>query len=130
MNDKKKEKQKKYLVEAGVMERDDTLIDVLQANYVRKLIGKSGLWKRGWAYFTEKRLICVTGLLDQNIVIPYENIREIGKCSQFLLPMGIMITYRNPETEEIVSDKLSMMKRDKWIDFMLRRSDLSRSSNG
>lgn len=43
MNDVKKEKQKQNLVEAGLMEQDDTLVDYLQASYVQK-VGKLGQW--------------------------------------------------------------------------------------
>ena len=36
----------------------------------------------------------------------------LGKCTQSLLPIGIEITYEHPETGKMVSDKVSMMKRD------------------
>ena len=64
MKETKLEKQKKNLVELGVMEETDNLIDFLQASYVERLIGKWGQWKKGWAYFTEERLIvlCRWGL--------------------------------------------------------------------
>ena len=52
MNEARLEKQKAKLVELGVMQQEDTLIDFLQANYVEQLIGKFGQWKQGWAYFT------------------------------------------------------------------------------
>lgn len=123
-NQAKLEKQKKLLVEAGVMEETDSLVDYLQANYVERLIGKVGTWKQGWAYFTEERLIVLTGVLDNNIIIPYRNIKEIGKCSQGLFPMGIVITYEDGKTGEIVSDKVSMTKRDKWIQFMEEKAEI------
>ena len=118
MNEAKLEKQKQNLVELGVMDPSDTLVDYLQASYVERLVGKMGPWKQGWAYFTEERLIVLTGLLADNIVVPYRNIRELGKCSQLLVPIGITITYEEMETGKLVTDKISMMKRDKWIDFM------------
>ena len=52
----KMEKQKQKLIELGVMEPEDTLVDFLQASYVERLIGKMGKWKQGWAYFTENRV--------------------------------------------------------------------------
>lgn len=47
MNDAKLEKQKAKLVEAKLMDEQDTLIDFLQASYVERLIGKMGKWKQG-----------------------------------------------------------------------------------
>lgn len=126
MNDRKKEKLKKNLVEAGLMEETDTIVECLQANYMERLIGKLGQWKQGWAYFTQERLICPTGVLNEDIVIPYKNIREIGKCSQGLFPMGIAITYENPKTGEVMTDKLSMTKREKWMDFMAEKAGIPR----
>ena len=58
----KLEKQQKKLVEAGIMAPSDTLIDYLQASYVERLPGKMGGWKQGWVYFTEEKLIIMTGL--------------------------------------------------------------------
>ena len=123
MNDAKKEKQKKNLVEAGLMDQNDTLVDYLQASYVQK-VWKIGQWKQGWAYFTEARLICITGTLDDNIVIPYQNIRQIGKCSQGFFPMGIEITYETQESG-LTTDKLSMTKREKWIKFLEEKSGVT-----
>lgn len=125
MSNAKLEKQKKNLVEAGVMNEADTLIDFLQASYVERLVGKVGKWKQGWAYFTEERLIVLTGLLDDNIVIPYKNIKELGKCSQGLMPMGIVITYEDAKTGKILTDKISMMKREKWLNFMAEKANIT-----
>ena len=103
MKETKLDKQKKNLVKLGVMEESDTLIDFLQANYIERLIGKLGQWKKGWAYFTEERLIVTTGLLEENIVIPYKNIQKLEKCSQTFMPIGIAITYENKESGEIIT---------------------------
>lgn len=124
MRESKLEKQQKKLLELQVMEKDDTLIDFFQASYVERLVGKLGAWKQGWAYFTEKRLIVFTGLLDDNLIIPYDRIRELKKCSQSLLPIGIEITYEHMETGKTVSDRVSMMKRDKWLKFLSEKSGI------
>ena len=50
MGASKLEKQKQKLIELGVMEPEDTLVDFLQASYVERLVGKLGKWKQGWAY--------------------------------------------------------------------------------
>ena len=125
MKESKIEKQQRKLLELDVMEKGDTLIDFFQASYVERLIGKFGSWKQGWAYFTERRLIVFTGLLEDNLIIPYDRIRGLGKCSQSLLPIGIEITYEHPETGKMVSDKISMMKRDKWLKFLSEKSGVS-----
>ena len=125
MKESKIEKQQRKLLELGVMEKEDTLIDFFQASYVERLIGKFGSWKQGWAYFTEKRLIVFTGLLEENLIIPYDRIRGLGKCSQSLLPIGSDITYEHPETGKTVRDKISMMKRDKWLKFLSEKSGVS-----
>ncbi|WP_298017211.1 PH domain-containing protein [uncultured Dysosmobacter sp.] len=125
MKDAKLEKQKKNLMELGLMEETDTLVDFFQANYVERLIGKWGKWKQGWAYFTEERLIVITGLLEDNIVIPYQKIQTMEKCSQGVMPLGIAITYTHAETGETVTDKVSMMKREKWMAFMAERAHIA-----
>lgn len=125
MNNKQKEKQTKNLIEAGLMEQSDSLVDFLQANYLQKLVGKMGTWKQGWLYFTEERIICPTGVLDENIVIPYKHIQQIEKCSQGLFPMGIAVTYKHLETGEVTTDKFSVSKRQKWIDFISEKSGVA-----
>ena len=121
----KNEKQQQKLVELGLMDPQDTLLDFFQASYVERLIGKMGKWKQGWAYFTQEKLIVITGLLEENIVIPYKSIRELGKCTQSLLPMGIAITHEGPEGGQAVTDRVSMMKRDKWLAFLSDRSGVA-----
>lgn len=118
----KLEKQKTNLVKLGLMEETDKLIDYFQAGYVERLIGKFGQWQKGWAYFTEERLIVITGLLEENIVIPYQNIRALEKRAQGVAQIAIAITYENMQSGEIVSDKISVMKRDQWMQFMAERA--------
>lgn len=121
MKEAKLEKQKKNLIELGVMDQEDTLIDYLQANYVEPLLGKLGQWKQGWAYFTQQRLIIITGFLEDNIIIPYGSIRYIEKCNQGLFPMGIAITHENANGASATT-KISLTKRDKWIAFLQEKS--------
>lgn len=128
MNDKKKEKQKNNLVAAGLMDPEDNLVEFLQASYVEKLLGgKMGKWKPGWIYFTETRIVYPTGILNENIVIPYKSIRKLEKCSQGLFPMGIAVTHEDSSTGELVLDKFSMTKRDKWLDFLAEKAGISLS---
>lgn len=125
MNDAKIEKQKAKLVKAGLMDEKDTLIDFLQASYIERLIGKMGKWKQGWAYFTETRLIIVTGILNADIIIPYKNIQKLEKCSQSFMPIGIAITHEDMESGKVMIDKISMMKRDKWLKFLVEKTGIN-----
>lgn len=125
MSEKRKEKLKKNLVKTGLMAQEDTLLEYLQANYVERLVGRMGQWKQGWVYFTQERFICPTGILDEDIVIPYKDIIRIDKCSQGIFPIGITITYKNPDTGELMSDSFSMMKREKWIRFLAEKAGIS-----
>lgn len=125
MSTAKVEKQKKKLVELGVIDLEDTLVDFVQASYVERRAGTLEKWKQGWAYFTEDRLIIFTGLLEENIIIPYKNISKLQKCSQSFLPIGIIITHRGLKSSKKVTDKISMMKRDKWLDFMAERAGIT-----
>lgn len=125
MNEGKIEKQQKKLIELGVMEPDDRLIDFLQTSYVERLMGGLGTWKQGWGYFTERRLIVLTGFTSQNLIIPYKNIHELSKCSQSLIPIGIRITYEDITSGKLVTDKISLMKRSKWLDFLTEKSGVS-----
>ncbi len=125
MNDKKKEKLKKDLVKGGFMREDDTLIEYVQANYRKRLLGKMAKWRQGWAYFTEERFICLPfGITVKNVVIPYKSIREIGTCSQGFFPMGITITYEKPETGELIKESFSISKRKKWIEFLKEKAGI------
>lgn len=121
----KLEKQKKNLVKLGLMEETDSLVDFFQAGYVEHLVGKFGKWQQGWAYFTEERLVVITGMLEENIVIPYGTIKALEKGAQGAAQIAITITYEKPESGELVSDKVSMMKRDQWMAFMAEKAQIA-----
>lgn len=118
-------KQEETLVKAGLMTQEDKLIDFLQASYMERLVGKLGQWKQGWVYFTEERLIVTAGFAGDIIVIPYKSIRELGKCSQGLFPMGIKITHEDAESGKTITDKISVMKRNKWLELLSNKSGVS-----
>lgn len=125
MGNAKMEKAKKSLVDVGLMTQEEEFIASLQANYVDRLFGKFGTWKRGWAYFTDEKLIVNRGLLGGNLLIPYKNIRGLGKCTQTFFPIGITITYEDIESGKTITDKFSMMKREKWLEFLSEKSGVS-----
>lgn len=120
MTEAKKEKQKKKLVELGLMDEKETLIDFLQATHAAKRI--PGSWAQGWIYFSDEKIIYPTGALSDNIVIPYSSIQSISKCNQGLFPMGIAITYLDPASGRTEKEKFAMTKRKKWIDFISEKS--------
>ena len=124
MGNSKLEKQQKKLVDAGIMEPTDSLVDFLQASYVERLPGKMGKWKQGWAYFTEEKLIVTTGFIG-SLIIPYKAIRELAKCSLGLFPIGIAITHEDKESGQTVTGRISMMKRDKWLDFLAQKAGIT-----
>jgi hypothetical protein len=123
MNEKRKEKLKDTLVKARLMTPEDTILECLQANYLERLAGRIGQWKQGWIYFTEEKILYPTGILDSDIVIPYDSIRKIEKCSQGIFPMGIAVTWQDPESGEWVTDKFSLSKRNQWIQFLTEKAE-------
>lgn len=121
MNPTKIQKQEKNLKEANLITENEKLIDYLQTNRYEKLFLGMGSWKQGFGYFTENKFIFIR-LLDQ-ITIPYDKITKIGKCTQMFLPLGIQITYNNNGKE--VTEKFSLQKRDKRIEFLTEKSGIS-----
>lgn len=98
MKETKLDKQKKNLVELGVMEESDTLIDFFQASYIERLIGKWGQWKKGWAYFTEKRLIVTTGLLEKTLLFPMKISGHWKNAHRALCRLGLPLLMRTRRT--------------------------------
>lgn len=145
MKDTVKEQQN-HLIESGLMEKDDILLNSLMASYAdKKVIWKWGAWRRGeagtawksgpwsigpwrsgWVFFTKERLIISRGLLNDALIIPYKNIQKLSKCSQYFFPMGIRITYKNPITGESETERFSLTKRNRWLDFLEEKAARSR----
>ncbi len=119
----KKEKLKQNLVNARLMSESEELLEFVQSSHFDN-IGPIGKWKQGWAYFTDKKFISAFGLLGQSICIPYSNIKAIGTCTQFLLPMGIIITYTNPENGKEIRKRFSMTNRKKWINLLKEKAGI------
>ena len=38
------------------------------------------------------------------------------------MPIGITITHEDPETGNMTTDRISLMKRDKWLNFMAEKA--------
>lgn len=122
MNDRKKEKLKKNLVKMELMDENDRILECVLVNYRQILMGRMGQWKRSWIYFTKEAIICPTGILDENIIIPYNSVRRLGKCRQGLFPIGFVVTYDHPKTNKQENQYFSISKREKWLDFISQKT--------
>lgn len=61
-----------------------------------------------------------------NIAIVDDNIafKELGKCNQGIFPIGRVISYENRESGEIVTEKISLGKRKKWLQILSEKTGL------
>ena len=117
MTDAQKENQKKNLIKLNLMTESDTLVDCLQASLYERILGPLGTWQQGWIYFTDKAMVYPGGVLREHIVIPYKDITALAPCTQFLLPLGIAVTYKGADGAE-KTQKFSMMGRGTWLAFL------------
>lgn len=126
---KKNRKQKENLVQLGLMDERDNVVDFFYITYAqRTMLKRLRTWERGWIYFTEEKIICMTGFLNENIIIPYENIEEIEKYSYLLCPIGIDITHTDPETNETKWESFQIWKRKEWLAFLERKTGIKCSN--
>ncbi len=125
MQGSKIEQQRKNLVNMGVLAPDEELYGSSSINYAEKLVGKFGVWRQGGAViFTDRRLILSKGVSGQYIYIPYDCIKRLEKCNQGFFPIGLVITYEDRETKEMACDKISFMKRKKWLGILSDKTGL------
>lgn len=125
MNEQKLEKQRQNLVDRGLLSRDEKLYGSITINYMEKLAGRIETWKQGSvAIFTDQQVILTKGFSCEYIHIPYSCIKELGKCNQGFFPIGIVITYENRESGEIVTEKISLGKRKKWLQILSEKTGL------
>lgn len=118
MKNKRLQQQKIRFVNAGFMDLNDELVDDLPCSYAENQESGIKRWKSGWLYYTKRRMICMSGMTGNPIVIEYADICNVRKCLQGLLPMGIVVTYRNFVTGNIEERRFSMAQRKKWISFL------------
>lgn len=124
MKAEKLEKRRNILVESGVINPAEELVEALYAKHLDRaniLIN----WIDGWVYLTGERLIFVSGLTVRRTIIPYKNILRLGKFSMNFLPTGVSIIYENPETGEVVKEKFIIQKRKKSLSFLAEKAGLS-----
>ncbi len=116
-----KEEIKNSFVEKGFMSESEELLEVVQTT---RKVGKSifATWKQGWGYYTNEQLIVISGMLGDDVCIPYKSIVEMNKCTQYLMPMGIQIVYKD-SNNVTRSEKISTMNRQKYMDLMQENSN-------
>ncbi|MCI8585192.1 MAG: hypothetical protein HFI92_04705 [Lachnospiraceae bacterium] len=125
MNEQKLEKQRENLVSRGVLSPDEKLFGSVTINYTEKLVGRIESWKQGGvAIFTDRQVILSKGFSGEYIHIPYDCVKELRKCNQGFFPIGMAITYENRGSGETVTEKISLMKRKKWMQIVSERAGL------
>lgn len=117
LSDAKKQKLEESLRKAGTISPTDKFLDAGYANNIQMLQRP----QPGFACFTEEKFIW-TGGLSSDIVIPYSQIRELGKCLIMLMPMGIKIAYEPTPGGKIVKKKFSIWSRNKWLSLMAEKA--------
>ncbi len=125
MNEQKLEKQRRNLVDRGLLSSDEKLYGSITINYTEKLVGRIKTWKQGGvAIFTDRQVILTKGFSCEYIHIPYSCIKELGKCNQGFFPIGMVITYEDRESRELVTEKISLGKRKKWLQILSEKTGL------
>ena len=123
MSNKNKEEELKEieetLKEGKLIDNDESVIKVEKGDYWEKfLIFNSQV--RGYYYFTQKRIIFFGGLAGSTQWnVKYKDIVDLKKCNVGLfIPTGIKLTYFNEKKNKNKSYKLSLLKRENWINFI------------
>lgn len=109
----------KNLKEGKLIDEDDSIIEVEKGDYWEKFIFFN-MQTRGYYYFTKKSIIFIGGSLgNTQFVVNYKNIKEIKKCNvAFFIPTAIKLTVYDEKKNKNKKYKLSLLKRDKWINFI------------
>lgn len=134
MNDATKKSEQEKMVQAGLISAEDTLLDGMR---VYRIIAPLGMFvaQGWWAYFTNEKVVLFMGSMlgyggfsKKGKVIPYKNIRNIGKCAYMFLPLGVSIEYEDPETGAMSKEKLYFGPGGgKWKSFMAEKAGISQA---
>lgn len=119
MSEAKKQEMENNLREAGYMGAEDHVEEYVQGD-----LWSLGSQTRGWFYFTKERMIFCGGLFGtSNFSISYGDIKEIKKCTVGLfIPTGVLVSAVDAESGKMKKYKCSVMKRNKWIEFLCCKS--------
>lgn len=109
----------KNLKEGKLIDEDDSIIEVEKGDYWEKFLFFN-MQTRGFYYFTKKAIVFIGGALgNTQFVVNYKNIKEIKKCNvAFFIPTAIKLTVYDEKKNKNKKYKLSLLKRDKWINFI------------
>ena len=109
----------KNLKKNKLIDEDDSVETIEKGDYWEKFLFFN-MQTRGFYYFTKKAIVFIGGTLgNTQFVTYYKNIKEINKCNVALfIPTGIKITVFNEKKKKYKKYKLSLLKRDKWIEFI------------
>lgn len=109
----------KSLKDASLIEKSDTLEMFQKGDYWERILFINSQI-RGYYYFTKKSIVFIGGALGSTKwVVPYESIKELKKCKIALfMPTGIKIEYYDETKSKLKKYKMSILKRDKWFEFI------------
>lgn len=84
---------------------------------------------RGNFFFTNEKFIFVGGLLGvSNFAVKYSDIKELKKVNVGglipVIPTGIKVVCRKPDSDKTVNHKCSVMKRKEWIEYLSQKAGL------
>ena len=112
-------------MDRGVLSPEEKLYGSTTINYTEKLVGRIETWKRGGvAIFTDRQVILSKGFSCEYVHIPYNCIKEVGKCNQGFFPIGLVIAYEDRESRELETEKISLGKRKKWLQILSEKTGL------
>jgi len=119
LSKEKIEEIEKNLKDNKLMDKDDSVIIVEKGDYWEKVLFFN-MQTRGFYYFTNKAIVFIGGALgNTQFKVKYKNIKEIKKCNvAFFIPTAIKLTVFNEKKNKNKKYKLSLLKRDKWINFI------------
>ncbi len=84
---------------------------------------------RGNFFFTNEKFIFVGGLTGiSNFVVKYSDIKEMKTVNVGglipVIPTGIRVVCRKPDSDKTLKYKCSVMKRKEWIQFLSQKAGL------
>lgn len=108
----------------GLMSEEDTIIDNIACDYYNILKNS------GFFYLTKERIIFKGGF--HNLSIPYSDISNVRKCPlgvfipyklvAFLMPLGLRVTAKNPDTGLTQKFNFSIAQRNQWFNFIKEKT--------
>lgn len=76
-------------------------------------------------YFTNKKLVAISGLGAVYVVLPYTSIMAIEKFRYFLCPTGVTIVAPDSKKGEASNYNFIIWGRQKYLDLLERKTGLS-----